>query len=191
MGFGHEVGVSFTLRVDTPGGPMHVLVATDGSIDIDKAADFALALAGDGGRTTVSTVVRVPRRLVAELRAQYGDQPPVSVDSDAEYVGAPRTPDTLERGWPGDDALVDRYLGDKRVEICKPLVEAIRLRGGEATSTAVEGDEVDETLLGLTTELDVDVIIVGSHGGNAFAGLLGSTGSKMVRRSPVPVLVIR
>jgi nucleotide-binding universal stress UspA family protein len=170
---------------------MHVLVATDGSIDTDTTADFALALSGDGGHTTVATVVRIPRRLVAELRAQYGDQPPVSVDSDAEYVGAPETPNTLERGWPGDDAMVERYLGDKRVEICKPLVEAIRLRGGEASSKAVEGDDVDEALIAMIDELGADILVVGSHGGNAFAGLLGSTGSKMVRRSPVPVLVIR
>jgi universal stress protein G len=170
---------------------MHVLVATDGSMDIDKTAEFAMALAGDGGTTTVLTVVRIPRRLVPELRNQYGDQPPVAVDSDAEYVGAPRTPDTLERGWPGDDALVERYLGDKRVEVCRPIVEAVRLRGGEATSKVVEGDDIDEEIFDILDELEADVLVVGSHGGNAFAGLLGSTGAKLVRRSPIPVLVIR
>jgi len=55
----------------------------------------------------------------------------------------------------------------------------------------VESEDVDEALIALIHELDIDVLVVGSHGGNAFAGLLGSTGSKMVRRSPVPVLVIR
>ena len=170
---------------------MHVLVATDGSIDVDRAADFAVALSGDSGSTTVATVVQVPRRLVADLKAQYGDQPPVSVESDGEYVGSPHSGAALEKGWPGDDALIDRYLGDKRVEICKPVVEAIRLRGGEATSTVSEGDEVEETLISLVSELGADVIVVGSHGHGAFQGLLGSTGAKLVRRSPVPVLVIR
>lgn len=170
---------------------MHVLIATDGSMDVDTAADFAVALSGDGGATTVATVVQVPRRMVADLKAQYGDQPPVSVESDAEYVGSPRSEASLEKGWPGDDALIDRYLGDKRVEICKPIVEAIRLRGGEATSTVRESDEVEDTLMGLATELGAGVIVVGSHGHGAFQGLLGSTGAKLVRRSPVPVLVIR
>jgi nucleotide-binding universal stress UspA family protein len=170
---------------------MHVLVATDGTIDIDVAADFAVALAGEGGSTTVATVVRVPRQLVAELKAQYGDKPPVRADVDAEYVGSPKVESTLERGWPGDDALVDRYLGDKRVEHCKPVAEAIRLRGGEARSIVREADDIDETILALIPELGADVILVGSHGHNAFAGLLGSTGAKLVRRSPVPVLVVR
>lgn len=170
---------------------MHVLVATDGSIDIDKAAYFAVALAGADGSTTVTTVVQVPRRLVSELKAQYGDQPPVSVETDAEYVGAPKSGAMLEKGWPGDDAVIDRYLGDKRVEICRPVVEAIRLRGGEASSTVHEADDVEEALIALTGEIAADVILVGSHGHGAFQGLLGSTGAKLVRRSPVPVLVVR
>lgn len=170
---------------------MHVLIATDGSMDIDKAATFAIALAGEGGSTTVATVVRVPRRMVQELKSKYGDQPPVTADSDAEYVGSPTVPDTLERGWPGEDAMIERYLGDKRIEYCRPVVEAIRLRGGEASSIVQENDEVEEALLDLIDELDADVIVVGSHGHGAFVGLLGSTGAKLVRRSPVPVLVLR
>lgn len=170
---------------------MQVLIATDGSMDIDRAADFAVALAGDAGATTVVTVVQVPRRLVADLKAQYGDQPPVSVETDAEYVGAPRSGAVLEKGWPGDDALIERYLGDKRVQICKPVVDAIRLRGGDASSTVEESDEVEETVMRLARDISADVIVVGSHGHGAFQGLLGSTGAKLVRRSPVPVLVIR
>ena len=46
---------------------MHVLVATDGSMNVERAATFANALAGDG-TTTVATVIRVPRQLVQELR---------------------------------------------------------------------------------------------------------------------------
>jgi nucleotide-binding universal stress UspA family protein len=170
---------------------MQVLVATDGSMEVDRAADFAVALAGSEGATTVATVVQVPRRLVADLKAKYGDQPPVSIDTDAEYVGAPRSGAALEKGWPGDDALIDRYLGDKRMEICKPVVEAIRMRGGNATSIVEEGDEVEETIMRVAGELGADVIVVGSHGHGAFQGLLGSTGAKLVRRSPIPVLVIR
>ena len=170
---------------------MHVLVATDGSINVEKAAEFSVALAGEDGSTTVGTVVQVPRRLVQDLKAKYGDQPPVSVDTDAEYVGAPNVEPALERSWPGEDAIVDQYLGDKRIENCRPVVEAIRLRGGDATSVVKESDDVEDQLMALATEIGADVIVVGSHGHNAFQGLLGSTGAKLVRRSPVPVLVLR
>ena len=91
---------------------MHVLVATDGSVDTDKAAAFAGALAGADGSTTVGTVVRVPRRMVHDLREQYGDQDPVHVDSDGEYVGSPKSGAMLEKGFPGEDALINQYLGD-------------------------------------------------------------------------------
>lgn len=170
---------------------MQVLVATDGSMEREAAALFATALAGEDGSTMVATVVQVPRRLVHDLRGQYGDQAPVSVDSDAEYVGAPTSGAELERGWPGDDAIVDRYLGDKRVEHCRPIAEAIRTLGGEAETTVREGDDIAEDILAIAEEISADVIIVGAKGLNAFQGLLGSVGSKLTRRSPVPVLVLR
>lgn len=170
---------------------MHVLVATDGSIDTDKAARFAAALAGEGGTTTVGTVVRVPRRMVHDLREKYGDQAPVQVDSDGEYVGSPKSGALLEKGFPGEDALIGRYLGDKRVERCGPITEAIRAAGGSAESKVVEGEDVEDELLAMATEIGAEVIVVGAHGKHAFQGLLGSTGAKLVRRSEVPVLVLR
>ncbi|MGI9667897.1 MAG: universal stress protein [Acidimicrobiia bacterium] len=170
---------------------MHVLIATDGSINTDQAAAFAGSLAGDEGTTSVLTVVRVPRRMVQELRHSYGDQAPVRVDSDAEYVGSPQAGGNLERGFPGDDALVEQYLGDKRIERCRPVAEAIRAMGGSAESVVREGDEVEDIIMATADELGADVIVVGAHGKHAFQGLLGSTGAKLVRRSSVPVLVLR
>ncbi|MEN8237576.1 MAG: universal stress protein [Actinomycetota bacterium] len=170
---------------------MHVLVATDGTLDIDKAALFATSLAGDQGSTTVATIVRIPRRLLEELRSKWGSQGAVRVDSDAEYVGSPKADTSIEKSWPGDDAVIEQYLGNKRVEAAKPVAEAIRARGGAAESTVREGDDVEDAIMALRKELDADVIVIGSHGHGAFQGLLGSTGAKLVRRAEVPVLVIR
>lgn len=171
---------------------MHVLVATDGSIDPDRAATFAGSLAGSDGKTTVATIVRVPRTLVTDLKSKYSVTPSTVIEADAEYVDAPvaQAP-TAKSGWPGDDAVVDQYLGNKRVENCKPTVEAIRAAGGTADSTVREGDDIATDIIALADEIGADVIVVGSHGRGGFQGLLGSTGSKMVRRSPKPVLVLR
>ena len=169
---------------------MHVLVATDGSMDVAKAATFSAALAGDG-KTTVGTVIRVPRQLLQELRSKYGDQPPVTADIDAEYVGSPNVEAAMEKGFPGDDSLVNRYLADKREEICQPIAEKISEHGGTAETHVVEGDDIDDDILTMAKDLGADVLVVGSHGRNAFQGLLGSTGAKVVRRSEIPVLVIR
>lgn len=170
---------------------MHVLVATDGTIDIDAAAKFAVTLSGPDGRTTVSTIVRVPRKLVQELRDQWGDPATIHVNMDGEYVGAPNVEAAIERSYPGDDALVDQYLGDKRIAICRPLVEAIRASGGTAESSVSEGDDVEDQIIAMAHDIEADLIIVGSHGHNAFQGLLGSTVARLVRRSPLPVLIIR
>jgi len=170
---------------------VHVLIATDGALDADAASTFASALAGDGGSVTVATVVRIPRRLVADLKAQYGDQPPVSVDTDVEYVGAPKSGAQLERGWPGEDAIIDRYLSDKGDEICVPLAAKFEGSNVSVSTTAVEGDDVADGVMSLCTETGADVIVIGARGINAFQGLLGSTGARIVRRSTVPVLVLR
>jgi len=172
---------------------MHVLVATDGTLDPDKAALFATSLAGSEGLTTVVTIVRIPRRLVEELRGKWGAQAATTSDTDAEYVGSPRVSRTgaTPRGWPGDDAIIEQYLGNKRVENARPIVQAIRDLGGEADSVVLEGDDVEDEILSLRESLDADVVIVGSHGHGAFQGLLGSTGAKLVRRARVPILVVR
>jgi nucleotide-binding universal stress UspA family protein len=172
---------------------MHVLVATDGTLDTEKATLFATSLAGSEGLTTVVTVVAIPRRLVEELRSKWGGQVATTFDADAEYVGAPQidTQGTMPRSWPGDDAVIEQYLGNKRIENARPVVQAIRDAGGKAESTVREGHDVEETIMNVGKEIDADVIVIGSHGHGAFQGLLGSTGAKLVRRAAVPVLVIR
>ena len=170
---------------------MHVLVATDGSMDAEKAADYAARLAGTDGSTTVATIVRVPRMMLAELRKDYGEMSEVAVDRDAEYVGAPSVATGTPRGWPGDDAMIDQYLGDKRIERCRPIVTAIRDAGGKADSVVREGDDTAGDIISLAKEFEVDSIVISSHGKGAFHGLLGSTGAKLVRRAECPVLVIR
>jgi nucleotide-binding universal stress UspA family protein len=170
---------------------MDVLVATDGSIDPQQAAQFATALAGSEGKTTVVTVVRVPRTLLSDLRARFGESPSAMVDIDAEYVGPQVVEGSPPLGWPGDDAVIAQYLGDKRIERCRPVVEAIRAAGGTAESTVKEGDDVEDEILAAATQLGVGAIVVGSHGHGAFQGLLGSTGAKVVRRATCPVVVLR
>lgn len=170
---------------------MHVLVATDGCSDVAATARFAHALAGAEGSTTVATVVHVPRQLVTQLREKWGEPMPVTVDADAEYVGTPDATGTLERSFPGDDAVVEQYLGNKRVEYCRPIASAIRDLGGNAESMAKEGTEISKEIMNVAADIDADVIVIGSHGLGAFHGLLGSTGSKLVRRAKRPVLVLR
>lgn len=169
---------------------MHILVATDGALDTNKAAPLVARLAGEDGTVTVLSVVEIPRRMLSELRAVYGERPAASVDSDAEYVGI-STDRPTSVGWPGDDAMVDRYLTDKREEIITPILNNLAEAGVAANGQVVEGENAAAVILAAVKDQSADVICLGSHGSGRFEGLLGSTGTKITRHAPCPVLVIR
>ena len=170
---------------------MHVLVATDGKVDPVDVTRLAVPLAGADGKVTVLTVIEIPRRLLSDLRAVMGGTPEIEVHRDAEYVGAPAPADDLLRGWPGDNTVISQYLANKNAEYTGPAVAALTAAGASATGTVVEGENAAEAILAQADEMDVDVVVIGSHGQGLFQGLLGSTGTKIVRRSTRPVLLIR
>jgi nucleotide-binding universal stress UspA family protein len=67
---------------------------------------------------------------------------------------------------------------------------AMRSEGLEATGLLVEGPPA-KTLLEEAARLEVDMIIVGSHGrGALFRALLGSVSSGVIRHATCPVLVV-
>ena len=170
---------------------MHVLVATDGEIEAATAAEFAARLAGAEGRVTVLTVVEVPRTFLNDIRDHWGPGDGESVVADYTFVETPVARSDGPTGWPGDDAMIERYLTDKLRRNTGPLVDALEQRGIEAGTLVIESENVTASIIGQVVALDADVVVIGSHGKGLFQGVLGSTGTKIVRRSPRPVLLIR
>ena len=172
---------------------MHVLVATDGTMDPDKTAEFATTLAGPDGTITVLTVVEINRNLLRDLRELFGERSADLSHQDAEYVGLrPDSGSEVGRDWPGDDEMLARYLSDQLESRAGPLAEALRREGADPDLRVLEG-EAAPAIVGLATELGADVICVGSRGRGLFDGLLGRAlrGIDRARRAPVPVLIIR
>jgi nucleotide-binding universal stress UspA family protein len=170
---------------------MHVLIATDGALDIDAATRFGAALTEGKDRVTVMTVIEVNRNLLRDLRAIYGERHPPPVDRDAEYVSADSGEAGVMASWPGDDEMLDRYLDDQREQRAGPLAASLREAGLDVEVKAVEGEDAAGAIIAAVREVGADVLCVGSHGRGFFEGLLGSTGTKLARRSPCPVLVLR
>ena len=169
---------------------MHVLVATDGELDPAAVTKFSLPLAGDTGTVTVLTVIEVPRAMLSDLRDHFNDQqPPILLRTDVETMTA-TAPLDPPRSWPGDDAIIEQYLANKEQEICAPLVAALEANGVSARSKVVEGPAA-KGILKTAADLEVDLIVVGSHGAGLFEGLLGSTGTKVTRLAKRPVLLLR
>lgn len=170
---------------------MHVLVATDGKLETETTARFAAALAGEGGSVTVMTVVEIPRRLLEDLRAVMGQHRPIEADSDSEYVGVMGVDTATPRGWPGDDAVIARYLEDKCAEYARPIAARLRESGLEAEGIVVESEHVADAIIEHAGTAGADVVVIGSHYVGPLQGMLGSVEMKVVRRCPLPVMLIR
>ena len=63
---------------------------------------------------------------------------------------------------------------------------------GVDIETKIARGQIERTVLDFVDEHDIDLVIVGSHGRTGLTRVtLGSVAEKIVRRSPVPVLVAR
>jgi len=170
---------------------MHVLIATDGSLDAGRAAQFASRLAGADGTITVLTMVELNRNLLRDLRSLFGERVVEPTHQDAEYVSLqPDAGEVIGADWPGDDEMLQRYLEDQKVERTHELSTALDGIGIKADVHVREG-EAASGIIAAATEFGADVVCVGSHGRGVFEGLLGATSTKLARRCPTPVLIIR
>lgn len=170
---------------------MHVLIATDGTLDPGFVTPYATGLAGEDGQVTVITVVEVNRNLLRDLRAIFGERPPTTTDQDAEYVGMRTSRSETPAGWPGDEEMIKRYLSDQRDSRTGDLVASLRDAGLEVAVEVREGEDPAVEIIEEIRRLDIDVVCVGAKGRGIFDGFLGSTGTKLARRAPCPVLVMR
>jgi len=79
---------------------------------------------------------------------------------------------------------LDNFCADMKAEdkTCRFIVDDIVVRQGHAV----------EEILAQAETVGYDVIVIGTHGHGVLAGaLMGSTARRVVRRSQIPVLVVR
>ena len=100
-------------------------------------------------------------------------------------------PDVLEfRADPqaARDSLAEKFHREHR-QIQK-IAERLRKKGLDATALLVHGPTV-EIILKEASDLDIDIIVAGSHGRSAvYQLLLGSVSEGLVRKSRCPVLIV-
>ena len=140
----------------------HILIAVDDSEPADAAADVAIGLAAAGGADVLCCTVTETNALM-ERAEEYGFDP---------------------------DALLDEMRG-LATRLTDAKVALATSHGVKAESIVVEGVPAD-ALLAVAAERHVGLIAVGTHGRGGLSRLfLGSVAESVVRRSPVPVLVVR
>lgn len=167
---------------------MHVMIATDGSLEPIRTAAIAARLAGGDGRVTVLSVVEVPRALLDDMRRAVLDGD--DLRRDVEFRSAQATDNQPSR-WVGDDAVVERYVRDQVRKRTVDLVAALDGRGVENEVVDLEGENAARSLLEWIADEPVDVILIGTHGLGRFDGLLGSTSTKVARLAPCSVVLVR
>jgi len=86
------------------------------------------------------------------------------------------------------DAIAKRFHGEHRQ--IQEIADRLRKAGLDTTALLVQGATV-ETMLNEASKLDVDMIVVGSHGRGAMYQLLvGSVSEGVLHGSEYPILVV-
>ena len=174
---------------------MHILVATDGTLDPDRAADAVARWYADGDTVEVFIAVNVPTEFLKKLSdsgiegaARIANEAGQGLgDRAAEQLSKPLGHQTLH-----GDSPVLAALASSAKSRTAPLVDALAARGVAAKQTwATSENKTARTIMAAVKAHDVELLVVGSHGRGRFEGLLGSTGTKLVRLAPATVLVIR
>jgi len=139
----------------------HVLLAMDGSDQAQDALDHVLEEHADA-RVTVLHVID-------PSRATYGAQAGI--------------PPSSEEWFEAEEARAEELFAEVR--------ERTEAAGVEVETTTEVG-QPSRAIVEYAAEHDVDQVVIGSHGRRGLSRvLLGSVAELVVRRSPVPVTVVR
>lgn len=103
-------------------------------------------------------------------------------EPDPDFVGYEAGPDVVRA------QVADEF--HREHEMIQTLAGRLRDRGHQVTALLVQGPTI-ETILNEAEKVGAEVIVVGSHGrGKLFDLVVGSVPAGVIRKSPVPVLVV-
>lgn len=177
---------------------MNILVATDGVLDAKRAADAVARWYVEGDEVAVFTAMSVPTEFLrglgdsgvsaaAQIALEAGATLGAGDRAAERLIGSVKRPATAKV-----DSPVLHAMGDAAAKRTKPVVDALKEHGITAKgSWRSTESKTANTILGKIQDFEADLLIIGSHGRGQYEGMLGSTGTKLVRLAPASVLVIR
>lgn len=143
---------------------MHVLLATDGSATAIDAARYASQVLRDVDHITLLAVVTE-----------------IPGDDAGGFEGSVYSPEQQESIW-----------NEELAEAKNELERTATALNATTVDKRVEVGDIANTVCRIAEDLDVDLIVVGSHGRSGFGRIfLGSVSEHVVRHAPCPVLVVR
>lgn len=146
-----------------------VLVPLDGSPESEQAIPYAQAVSPDGGGILLVSVVPDQGALVANDPRHTEWQRTVSPGQEAPYAGE------LHAARAGLHQVIAR-TGDPRL----------------TWSIAVAQGDPAALILKAIAQQDIGLVVMSTHGRGAFGrAIFGSVADRLVRTSPIPVLLVR
>lgn len=181
---------------------MRMLIATDGLLPVESTVEHVERHYRQGDAVTVMTAVNLSRHFLTQLQAVT-----TSGEANIEEIveaagpgflgmaGADRVAERLSGGnaqEPIFEDFVEWYLGEVIAATTQPMVDGLAGAGIEADSLGRETENKTAlTIMSACREKKIDLLVIGSTGRGRFEGLLGSTGTKLVRHAPCDVLLVR
>jgi nucleotide-binding universal stress UspA family protein len=171
------------------------LVATDGVLDPELAADCVARFFTEDDNVEVFTAVNVPTEFLKGL-GDSGIESASQIALEAAQGLGDRAAEQLaqksgHQTLHGDSPVLKALAATARTRT-QPVVDALDRKGVPAKGTwSTSENRTARTIIARIKSHDAGLLVIGSHGHGRFEGLLGSTGTKLVRLSPAPVLVIK
>jgi nucleotide-binding universal stress UspA family protein len=86
----------------------------------------------------------------------------------------------------------EEWYENRKAEAESLFADATDRLGDRAVTTEIEVGRPSRTIVSYVEENDVDHVVMGSHGRSGMTRiLLGSVAESVVRRSPIPVTIVR
>ncbi len=174
---------------------MHILVATDGVLDPELAASCVARFYSDGDTVEVFTAINVPTEFLRGL-GDSGIESASQIALEAAQGLGDRAAQQLAKKsghqeLHGDSPVLKALAATARNRT-QPVVDALNNTGVPAdASWSTTDNRTARTIIATMKSHDVGLLVIGSHGHGRFEGLLGSTGTKLVRQSPASVLILK
>lgn len=178
---------------------MNILVATDGTLNPERAAVAVGRYYEEGDRVFVFTAMNLPTDVLKNIgNTGVKAASQIALEAGQTLGAGDRAAEKLLKTLPQPppqpkrDSPILHALAETANTRMKPVVDALKEAGVEVGSFwRTTNNRTAQTVLSAMKECETDLVIIGSHGIGKYEGMLGSTGTKLVRQSPASVLILR
>lgn len=177
---------------------MHILIATDGTLDPERVADAVARWHTEGDVVEVFTAVSIPTDFLKRLGdSGVREAASIALEAGQGFTAGDRAAERLAPKQPmskaaRSDSPVLQAITSTAESRTKPVISALARHGITATwEYRTTEKHIARTVLQEVALRGSELLLIGSHGQGRFEGLLGSTGTKLVRRAGIDMLVIR